>query len=47
MKKIPQSVDDTLLDYLDGLLSVADTENIERELQQNPLWLKRLKSSKP
>lgn len=46
MKKIPQSVDDTLLDYLDGLLSVADTENIERELQQNPLWLKRLEELK-
>ncbi len=42
MKKVPQSVDDTLLDYLDGQLSTAEVQRVERELQQNPTWQSRL-----
>jgi anti-sigma factor RsiW len=42
MKKLPQSVDDTLLDYLDGRLSKSEVERVERELQQNPTWRSRL-----
>ena len=42
MKKVPQSVDDTLLDYLDGRLSKSEVERVERELQQNPTWRSRL-----
>lgn len=42
MKKLPQSVDDTLLDYLDGQLNAVDSQKVERELQLNPAWQSRL-----
>ena len=42
MKKVPQSVDDTLLDYLDGRLSPSEVERVERELRQSPTWRNRL-----
>lgn len=42
MKKISQSVDDTLLDYLDGNLSTADQNKIEKGLDENPNWRARL-----
>jgi len=42
MKEVPQSVDDTLLDYLDGRLSPSEVEKVEKELQQNAIWRSRL-----
>jgi hypothetical protein len=38
MKEISQSVDDMLLDYLDGNLTKADKEKIENSLKTNPAW---------
>jgi len=36
MRKVPESVEETLLDYIDGNLSKAEQEKIEKSLQQNP-----------
>jgi hypothetical protein len=42
MKKVPQSVDDMLLNYLDGKLSKEESEKIEQEVGQNLQWKARL-----
>lgn len=42
MKKVPQSVDDMLLNYLDGKLSKEESEKIEREVGRNLQWKARL-----
>jgi hypothetical protein len=42
MKKVPQSVDDILLDYLDGNLNDIDKKNLEISLTKNKVWKSRL-----
>ena len=42
MKKVSQSVDDMLLDYLDGNQSGVDKEKTEHLIQNNPDWQNRL-----
>src|SRR5687768_7449401 len=42
MKKVPQSVDDILLNYLDGKLSKEESEKIEQEVGRNLQWKGRL-----
>ena len=42
MKKVSQSVDDILLDYLDGNLSRPEKEKVEQSIQNNPSWQTRL-----
>lgn len=42
MKKVPQSVDDLLLDYLDGSLKDIDKRNLENSLRENIIWRNRL-----
>jgi hypothetical protein len=42
MKKVSQSVDDMLLNYLDGKLSTEECEKIELELDRNQDWKARL-----
>ncbi len=42
MKKVSQSVDDTLLDYLDGNLSAADKNKVEQAIRNNKDWQTRL-----
>lgn len=42
MKKVSQSVDDMLMDYLDGNLSDSDKKNMEISLRQNPVFRARL-----
>jgi hypothetical protein len=41
MKQVSQVVDDMLLDYLDGNLSNADKEKIEKGLRENQTWQAR------
>jgi anti-sigma factor RsiW len=43
MKKLPQHIEDTLLDYLDGNLTAAQREAFEQSLKTNPEWNSRLK----
>jgi hypothetical protein len=42
MKKVSQSVDDILSDYLDGRLSVSDRLKTEEAIQNNPAWQERV-----
>jgi hypothetical protein len=42
MRKVPQSVDDILLDYLDGNLDRAELEKVEHSIRNNPDWQSRL-----
>ncbi len=42
MKKIPQTLDDTLLNYLDGSLKSEEKIEIEKMLQQNNMLRERL-----
>ena len=42
MKKVPQSIDDILLDYLDGNLNEADKRNLENSLRENIILKNRL-----
>jgi hypothetical protein len=42
MKKVSQSTDDILSDYLDGNLSSVERATIEDKLQRNPEWKMRL-----
>jgi hypothetical protein len=44
MKKIPQSIDDKLLDYLDGKLSQHELVILEEEIQRNEQIKARLES---
>jgi hypothetical protein len=46
MKKVPQSVDDILLDYLDGNLNDIDKKNLEISLKKNTVWKSRLEELK-
>jgi predicted anti-sigma-YlaC factor YlaD len=41
MEKVSQSVEEMLLDYLDGNLTNTDKEKIEKSLQENPSWRAR------
>jgi len=41
MKKISQSAEEMLLDYLDGNLTKADKEKVEKNLQEVPAWRAR------
>ena len=43
MKKISQQLDDTLLDYLDGLLSSAEKQRVEHLLQSDEAIANRLR----
>ena len=42
MKKISQSVEEMLLDYLDDNLTKADKEKVEKNIQEIPAWQARL-----
>jgi hypothetical protein len=42
MKTLPQHIEDTLLDYLDGSLSPVQREAFEQSLKSNPEWQSRL-----
>jgi hypothetical protein len=42
MKKVPQTVDDILSDYLDGNLSTAEKLKADEALRNNPAWRERL-----
>jgi hypothetical protein len=42
MKKVSQSVDDILSDYLDGNLSTAEKMKADEALRNNPFWRERL-----
>lgn len=46
MKKTPQQLDDELLNYLDGTLSVLDREMLEQQLSASPALQKRLEELK-
>lgn len=46
MKKIPQQLDDELLNYLDGALSVTEKEKLDQKLSESPLLQKRLQELK-
>lgn len=41
MIKVSESVDEMLLDYLDGNLTKADKGKVEKSLQENPAWRAR------
>lgn len=42
MKKVSQSVDDILSDYLDGNLSASERLKAEETIRSNPAWQERL-----
>ena len=42
MKKVSQSVDDILSDYLDGSLSVSERLKTEEAIRNNPAWQQRV-----
>ena len=46
MKRVPQSVDDLLLDYLDGSLDGDAKAHVEKELSTNALWRERIEELK-
>jgi anti-sigma factor RsiW len=41
MRKVSESVEEMLLDYLDGNLAKADKEKVEKNLQEVPAWRAR------
>ena len=41
MRKVSESVEEMLLDYLDGNLTKADKEKVEKNLQEIPAWRAR------
>src|SRR5688572_21659055 len=41
MRKVSESVEEMLLDYLDGNLTKADKEKVEKKLQEIPAWRAR------
>ena len=41
MKKVSQSVDDILSDYLDGKLSPSERLKAEENIRNNPAWQER------
>ena len=41
MRKVTESVEEMLLDYLDGNLAKADKEKVEKNLQEVPAWRAR------
>ncbi len=38
MRKVSESVEEMLLDYLDGNLTKTEREKMEKSLQENPAW---------
>lgn len=42
MKKVPQSVDDILSNYIDGNLSPSERLKAEENIRSNPAWQERL-----
>jgi len=46
MKKIPQQLDNELLNYIDGVFSLSEKDRIEKELSASPELQKRLEQLK-
>ena len=42
MKKVSQSIDDMLSDYLDGNISASEKGKLEETIRTNPAWQERL-----